>query len=371
MTLTDAHRTAADRRRLLDELRRCQVDVDAARQRVESIVDRRRRRRRLVGVSSAVVAVVLVGAAAFALGGEDPDDVVADRVETTSTLATSTSTTQAPAEEVAPEVVVDMPAPTPVDTTVPVVPVGPGAAPVPAPVDAPASTTTTTPGAANQPMQAQLDVLTPRVSAGSTTVLRVSWADRDHAGERPSYTVDWGDPAVAAATGDAPPSGACREPGAPASSSDRLEFRHATPGRHVVRVVVSTCGGDGPFAERVELEGVVEVVAPELAGGPGIAVVLHRDPDDLRLLLPALDAADARLLSQGPPQLVSELGPRAPVLSQRVGAAPATVVVLPRGAIGVVSLGWPSTSCTASASVDLAGASGSGPAPTAVLAARC
>jgi hypothetical protein len=334
---------------LLDRAAVDGLDVDAARTRADQLA--RGRRRTLRGALGAVGVLALVGIAAFAfLGDDDPDELVADRVEPTTT-SSSTSTTSAPTTSA--------PAPAPIAPTTL----------APTTTLAPSTTTTTTTIPPNQPIVAEFRPVAGRVEAGQLAAVEVAWVDPDHAGAEPDVSVDWGDPAVSAL--DLPtPATRCDAPGSSGAGVLRREFRFATPGERRVRITLTTCGGDGAYAERTTVEGTVSVAAPTLDGLPATAVVVvaPRTANGLPVL-PSLDDAEAVFEPSDTTVAEQALGARTPPLLQYATAGPATVLVLPGGAVGTVRLTWPASSCASTTSVDL-GAPSTG-APVLALDSSC
>ena len=335
MSVTELGRTpAAAREQLLDAAAVDGLDLAAARATVDQLA--RGRRRALRGGLAALGVVALVGLGAWTvLGGDDPDELVADRVEPTSTTSTTTTTAAPPASAVtAPPMAPTTSAPT--TTLAPTTTV---------------ATTTTVP--TNQALRAELQLSSPRVAAGEVASLEVAWVDPDHAGADPEVLVDWGDPAVSALSLPTPAT-RCDTPGASSGGTARREFRYATPGERRVRVTVTTCGGEGVFAERVTLESTVTVGDALLDGAPGTAVVVAaaRTANGLPVL-PALDGAEAVLVPEDPAEPTLELGSRSPVLLQFGDVGPRDGAGLPRGAVGELQLTWPGSPCTSTAAVDL------------------
>lgn len=337
MTVTDTGTTAlATRDELLDEASVTGLDLDAARSAVDALAGGRRRLVRSGVAALAVAALVGVGVLAL-VGEDDPDELLADRSERTSTTTSTASTTT-----------------TSVTTTSPVAPIAP---PTTTPTTlAPTTTTaTTTTVPVNQPLQAEARWVADRVPAGEVATLEVSWVDPDHSGGEPEMAVEWGDPAVTALPGAAPgPS--CDAPGASGGGVLRRDFRYATPGTHPVRIVLTTCGGEGAYAERRTVETAVTVDAATIDGSPAVAVVAvaPRTADGLPVL-PGLDAALATLEPTDPSSPTVDLAPRTPLLVQFGTSGPATVLRLPAGAIGTLRLRWPSSPCESTSAVDLSG----------------
>lgn len=345
------------RRALLDEVAVSDLDTAAARARLEVLAGRRRRATRGV-VAAGVVSLLAVVGAFMVLGGEDPDELVADRDDRDTSSSTTTTrprstTTQAPPTST--------PAPTstaPSTTTTVVVAPSVAPAPAPAPTVAP-----------NRPLQAQLRVLTPTVAAGDTATIEVGWIDEDHPGGSPELVVDWGDPAVRSADGWSAVPG-CDTPGAGGGGVLGRQFRFASTGEHVVRVELRTCGGRGRSGETIVLTGRIRVTAPEDADGAMRAVVatVERRADGLPVLAP-LDEAVARFVPDDEAREPFELAPRAPVLSQLATRWPATVLVLPADAEGTLELSWNGSACRAVGA--LAPSPPGAEAPVIVLSPTC
>jgi hypothetical protein len=339
MTMSELGRTPVEARdELLDAAAVDGLDLDAARGRVDTLARGRRRiRRSALGAMGAIV-VVLV-ATMLVLGDEDPDEFVADRAErTTTTSSTSTSTTAAPT----------------VSTTAP--PLAPtSVAPVTTVAPTTASTTTTSTVVANQVLAAELRVVTPQVQAGDVATVEVAWVDPDHAGEAPDLSADWGDPSVGVLNLPTP-AARCDTAGASSGGVLRRDFRYATPGTHRVEMTLTTCGGEGAFAERVTVSTTIVVSDAVVDGAPATAVVAvaPRTANGLPVL-PSMDAAVARFDPSDPALPDLELDPRAPVLVQFGAAGPATVLRLPRGAEGTLRLTWPDSPCSSTAEVALGG----------------
>lgn len=328
---------------LLAPLAPAGLDLVAARARVESAAGRRRTTRRVLAGSCAAVVVIGAAAAFGLLGGNDPADIVADgdvaTERTTTTTAPTTTVDTAPTETS----VLPTAETLPIESSTTTVPVTTAA---PAVTEAP--TTVPVGPTPNQAMTAQLTAVTPQVQAGELAEIDLSWRDADLAGGTPLVTVDWADPAVAVlrptSTG-----GTCDAPGSPAGGSDRLRFRFATPGTHVVQVLVSTCDGVGPYAERVPLSATIVVTEP----AAGLERVLVASTPRLGTpVTPSLDEAVAELV--GGDGTITALAARRPLLQQFTSGGPATVLRLPAGAVGTVRLSWPGSPCTATAAVDLA-----------------
>lgn len=321
------------------------LDLDAARGRVEAIAARRKKARRLVAAGCAALVAVAVFGVLGALGGENPSDVVADgdrsTERTTTTVAAETTTTA-----IAPTETSFLPTAEtlPIDTTTTVVV---AVEPTPAPPSSVPDTVPVVPGP-NQPLTAQLSIVTPTVQAGDVAEIDLSWRDADLAGGAPVVSVDWADPAVSVlrpgGTG-----GTCDSPGTPAGGTDRLRFRYATPGTHQVQVVLSTCDGIGPYAERVQVSATIVVTGPT-AGAERVLVA-----SSARLgapVTPPLDEATAELVAGD--GTITVLTTRRPVLAQFTAGGPATVLRLPADANGTLRLTWVGSTCSATAPVDLA-----------------
>ncbi len=342
----------AARAALLDGVAVAGLDVAAARARVDSVRAGRRRVRR--GTTLACVGVLAAVALGWGLQDRpDPDEVVADRGDSTTSTTTSTPTTTTPPVTAAP-----------VEVTVAPVTAAPVAA----------STTTVAPAttlpSAPPPNQAmRVELRGPAtVAAGDTVSLDVAWVDADHTGDAPAVSVDWADPEVATLPAEAP-AARCDAPGGGGGGIVRASFRYATPGPKVVRVTVRSCGGQGAYAETVTASSTVEVTEPRLDGQPArvVVAVVPRTPDaavsDLRL-----DDAVATVRAADP--LVASIvrPPREPALAQFAASGPATVLVLPLAAQGALELTWPDSPCAASSEVVAAPA---GSVSHAVLTRRC
>ena len=312
------------------------LDLDAARTRADTLA---RGRRRVLRSSMAAVGVVLAVAAGtwVVLGDDDPDELVADRAERTTTTSTSSTSTSV-ATTVAPTTLV---APPTLATTTTL-----------APTTTVATTTTLPP---NQALRVELRVLTPRVAAGEVAAVEAAWVDPDHAGTTPDVVADWGDPAVTALNLPLPAT-RCDTPGTSGGGTERREFRYATPGTHRVQLTLTTCGGEGAYAERVTIEGTVTVTAATVgdAAGRTVVAVAPRTASGLPVL-PSLDSASAVLDPADPAEPEVALPAREPVLFQFGTAGPATVLRLPAGAVGTIRLRWADSPCTATVAVDLSG----------------
>ncbi len=335
---------------VLDRLAVRDLDLAADRAEVERLAGARRRNRRRLGVGTALVLVLVVAGAIAALGGRDPDELVADRddapVTTLPRTARNTSTTSIVAS--APTVVVPStttaPAPTMPPTPTTAVPVTTLAPPTTVPVD--------------EPLRARVSAVEGRVAAGATAVVEVAWMHADHVGPAPAISIDWGDPAVAAAP-TATPAPDCGGPARAGGEVTRSAFRYATTGERRVRVTLSACRDGRPDGERVTVETTVIVTDPVLAGRPQRAVVLTAPRALLvGIELPPLDLADVELDPDGPGPTIS-LPPRVPTLGQLSAVGPATVVLVDADATGTLRLDWPGSTCRATAT--LPGASGAAP----------
>ncbi len=351
MTATEVRPGPSDARRaLLDAAAAPDLDMGAAREQVDALARARRRVLRATLAGLGAVAVVALGAVVL-LGGDDPDELVADREDvptrSTTTTSSTTSSTVAPVRDL---------------TAAPPTSV----AALPAPTTVPVTTTTLAP---NQPMRAELHLVTPQVQAGDVAAVEVTWDDADHVGAEPQVLAAWGDPAVTTFVLPTP-APRCDSPGGAASGVLRHEFRYATPGRHPVQMTLTTCGGEGAYAERIVVEGIVEVTEPVLGDGPGRAVVAVAPRSASGLpVLPPLDGAAAVLVPEDPTADEVALDPRIPTLALFSSSGPATVLRLPAGAVGSVRLTWPDSTCTASARVDLSDPAG--PTPELALESSC
>lgn len=332
---------ATMQRSLLVALAEPGVDLVLARSNFAASRRRRTVTRRILGASTMALLLIVGGLIVLVSGGADPDAILADgddRSSTTSTVSTSTTVAvevpvvgaAAPSTSAAPVIVATtVPTATPVDTTPP--------------------TTTLT----NQAMTARLDALTPIVAAGSVASLRVDWSDSDLGlgSSGPRYIVSWDDPLLSSAI-DTTIATPCTSPGAPASGSDTLRFRYSTPGVYRPSVVVETCDGQGAYSERIELTATVTVEAPLLvdpaaptgAGVPGRAVVVFQPSTAQGITWAPLDRATAEYLpatAPGTPLLVgAPAGPTDPPVAIFTTSGPATVLVVPANASGVIRLRW-------------------------------
>lgn len=343
---------------LLAPLAPAGLDLVAARAKVDAVASGRRRGRRILAGSCAAVLVIAGCVAVALLGANDPDDIVADgdRTERSTTTSTSTTLPDADARVTASSV------PT-APTVAPVVPTTTVASSTTVPVTA-APPTTLPPPPPNQALEAQLTLLSPNPEAGDLAEIDLVWRDADHSGTAPHLAIDWGDPAVSVVRA-VPAGGPCDAPGPPAGGTERLGFRYATPGEHEVSVVVSTCDGVGPYAERVRL--TTKIVVREPAGGAERAVVAVV-PRQVGIDEPPLDDAAAELLVDGAAAL--PLAARRPALQQVTAAGSATVLRVPVGAVGTLRLTWAVAPCPASGPIDLASAA-PGVAPQVVVRPGC
>jgi hypothetical protein len=321
---------------LLDEVAVTGLDLEAARSQVEQLAGRRRRGTRSLAAAGLLSLLTVAVVAVVLSGGEDPDELVADRDETQE-RATRPSSTVAPSTTLGTSTTTP---PTTSSSTTTSTTAAP--APVPPTVVTTAPPTTATP---NRELQARLRVLTPVVAAGATASVEVGWIDEDHPGGAPEVVADWGDPAIRSADvwGTA---ASCDAPGPGGGGVLRRDFRFATPGRHVVRVELRTCGGRGTHGEAVVVEAPIDVEVPQLGGEDARAIVatVERRPDGLPVL-EALDVARARYEPSDPALDPLELGPRTPTLLQYAGRWPATVLVLPADAAGTLELSWGAAVC--------------------------
>lgn len=341
----------AARAALLDGVAVAGLDVASARARVDSVRASRRRVRR--GTGLACVAVVAAVALGWGLQDRpDPDEVVADRGDATTSTTTSAPSTTTPPVTAAPVEVTVAPMTT---------------APVTAPSTTVPATTVPSAPAPNQAMRVELRG-PATIAAGDTVNLEVAWIDADHTGDAPAISVDWADPAVATLE-SAAPAGRCDAPGPGGGGVVRASFRYATPGPKVVRVTVRSCGGQGAYAETVTASSSLEVTEPRLDDQPAriVVAVAPRTPDAAVPDLP-LDGAIATVRAADP--LVASIvrPPREPAMAQFAASGPATVIVLPISAQGTMELTWPDSPCVASAEVAAAAA---GSVTQAVLARRC
>lgn len=338
MSTTEARRRPLEQRdELLDEVAVPGLDLEAARTQVEQLAGRRRRSTRSLAAVGLLSLLAVVVAAVVLSGGEDPDELVADRDETEEREARPSST-------VAPSTTQDA-STTMAPTTASSSTTSTTAA---APTQLPAAVVTTTPPTTappNRELQARLRVLTPVVAAGETASVEVGWIDEDHPGGTPEVVADWRDPAIRSADGWGATAG-CDSPGPGGGGVLRRDFRFATPGRHVVRVELRTCGGRGTHGESVVVEAPIEVEVPRLDGADARAVVatVERSADGLPVL-EALDVARARYDPTDPASDPLDIGPRTPTLLQYAGRWPATVLVLPAGATGTLELSWGAAVC--------------------------
>lgn len=326
-----------DRDDLLDSLVEPDTDTSAAMRAVLDSADATRSRRRAVLGSVAALIVLALVAAIVLTRPEDPTQVVAEGVTPSTVPETSIDPVpEAVPVEVAPETTAV------VDSTAPVTAPPTTAAPVP-------TTVAPTTAPAPLPLEARTTVLTPKVRAGETASLEVGWAAGRVRGT-PTIRIEWGDPAV---TDDPAPAVPCDGAERPGIGKERANFRYATPGRHQVVVTVETCAPDG-VSESVRLDATVEVTAAVIDGAPGTAVVAAL-PGTPGSDVGALDQAVARYApaepAAGAPASML-LGPRLPALSQRNAVGPATVLVVPLGARGLLELRWPDRRCTALAELD-------------------
>ncbi|MBS1837679.1 MAG: hypothetical protein JST64_08275 [Actinobacteria bacterium] len=298
------------------------LDLDRARYAVAVRAARRTRRRRTwMGGTGAVLAVVAV----IALWPRtDPAKVViADASTTTTTTTIATSTTTGPITTVVP-------------TTVATTTLAPTLTTVPTTL--PATTTTTLPP--NRPMTVSATLATAGGTAvvANTVTLNVTWSDPDLAD--PSavvVTADFGDPLVGLPNASAPRA-PCESPGTGASGTTPIAFRYASSGATTIKVVVSACGGAGPYGEQQTLAVPVQVQplplgrrAVVIGGGDG------RSPDTAAVL------AGAETVPKRDPELTQVV----PNSTTR-----ATVAAIDATYSGPLQLRWgdpPTTSCQVTA----------------------
>lgn len=348
---------AVVRDRLLDDAAVPGLDLDAARARVQSLVGGRRRLGR--GVLGAAAAVVLaLGVGWVALGDDDPDQVLADRTDPAETTTTAPSSTTTSASTTV------APAPAPLPAPLPTMPAAPSTIPTTSVV-----TTTTVPP--NQRMVVEVRATESSVQAGGVATLDLAWVDPDHAGGEPAVAIDWGDPAVKAL--DLPPATSrCDSPGTSGAGRLQPQFRYATPGPKVVRVTVTTCGGDGAYSESVSTTTSITVgdaTMQDGSAGRAVVAVAPRTANGLPVL-PALDAASALLVPADPLDPEQTLDPRDPALAQFTSSGPATVLVVPATFDGTLRLTWEGSTCVSTTTVGPSGAS-STPVLTAPLESSC
>ncbi len=342
---TVAGDAASMRDGVLDRLAVRDLDLAADRAEVERLASAQRRNRRLLGAGTAVLLVMVLAATIAFVGGEDPNELVADRDE-----APSTTTARTPRTTSTTSVVASAPTLAPTSTTT-----TPGPSTTGAPVVvAPATTlppTTTVP--IDEPLRARVTAVDARVAAGATAAVEVAWMDADHVGPPPTITIDWGDPVVAAAP-VAPPAPDCGGTGSAAGEVTRSAFRYATTGERRVRVTLSGCRDGRPDGDRVTVETTIVVTDPVLSGRPQRAVVLSTPRATLAgIELPPLDLADVELDPAAPGPDVA-LPPRIPALGQLSAAGPATVVLVDVDAVGTLRLTWPDSPCRASTTLPAA-----------------
>lgn len=322
---------------VLERLAVRDLDLAADRAEVRRLVAARRAARRALGVGTAAAVVLVLTAAIVWLGGEDPDELVADRDDATVTTQarpprTTSSTT--PAAAIAPV------APPSSTTT------APGVTSSTAPVAvAPATTLApTTLPPIETGLRAEVRAVEPRVAAGDTAVVEVAWMRADHVGPAPVITIEWGDPAVAGAP--LPPSPVdCAGPPRGAGDVAVVPFRYATTGVRTVRVTLDACRDGRPDGERVTVQTTLEVVAP-VASDASLRAVVLTAPRATHggLPLPALDEAAVELVPDGPGP-TRDLAPRDPLLDQVSAVGPATVVMVGLDDVGTLRLGWPTSPC--------------------------
>lgn len=326
--------TAPERDDLLDELAETRVDTARALARtLDDAAAHRSHRRSVLGSIGALVILALVAALVLLRPGE-PTQIVTDGLP------------PEPVDAVAE--VIDEPEAPVVATETTVAPEGPATTPVPSAVVESTTTSPPTTEAPPLPLQVQVTVLTPKVSAGENASLEIGWAAGRVRGT-PTFTVDWGDDAVRA---DTAPAVRCDGSEHPGIGKERANFRYATPGRHPIVVTVETCAPGG-VAERVRLEASIDITAPVFDGAPGATVVasLAGPPNSD---VGRLDDAVARFTpsepAAGAPTSVL-LGARLPALDQLDAAGSATVLVVPAASRGSLELRWPDRRCSAVAQI--------------------
>lgn len=337
MSTTEARgRHLEQRDELLDEVAVPGLHLEDALSQVEQLAARRRRSTRSLAAAGVLSLLAVVVGAVVLSGGEDPDELVADRDETQERAARTSST-------VAPSTTLDT-STTAAPTTSSSTTTSTTAAPTPLPATV-VTTAPPTTAAPNRELQARLRVLTPVVAAGETASVEVGWIDEDHPGGTPEVVADWGDPAIRSGDGWRAAAG-CDAPGPGGGGVLRRDFRFATPGRHVLRVELRTCGGRGTHGETVVVEAPIDVEVPRRDGADARAIVVtvERNPDGLPVL-EALDVARARYDPADPALDPLDLGPRTPTLLQYAGRWPATVLVLPAEAAGTLELSWGAAVC--------------------------
>ena len=340
---------------LLARLAEPDIDLAAARAAFDLRRGRRALARRVVGCSAVVLVLAVLVSVLALRGGEDPDELVADRDDDVTTTSTSTTVAVATEVELAP---VTAPPTTAVTT--------PSAPPVTA-AQAPVTEAPTTTLPPNQPLQASLTVLTPEVAAGGVARGALAWSDADLGAGTPRHVVAWGDPILSTPV-DTSPRAACDAPAGPTSGVDELQFRYSTPGTYLVRVTVETCGGQGAYAERVAVDAQVPitVVAPTYVD-PDDPEQTSRGQSVVVFTPPRPGGAPWPPLATAAVELVPSTDPTRPVLLRDAGgpevfttSGPATVLVVPEGAMGAIRVRWTDpASCATTTSGDLAGEDGS------------
>lgn len=327
---------ASLRSAVLDRLAVRELDLATDRAEVRRLAAARRSSRRALGVGAIAVAVLVLAAGWAWVGGEDPDELVADQDDVPATTVTrpprTTSTTAlaAGASDVAPSSTTAAP--------------GPTSTAAPAVVAPPTTVAPTTTAPIDEPLRAQVTAVTPSVAAGETAVVEVAWMHADHVGPAPVITIDWGDPAVAAAR-SAPLAIDCSGPPRGDGAATQVPFRYATTGRRTVRVTLDACRDGRPDGERVTVETTLEVLSPTAPGRALRAVVLTAPrATHGGLALPSLDDASVELVPDGPGP-TRGLAARDPLLEQVSAVGPATVVLVGLEDLGTLRLGWPYSPC--------------------------
>lgn len=328
---------ASLRSAVLDRVAVSDLDLAADRAEVGRLVAARRSSRRVLGVGTVAVVVLLLAATIVWVGGEDPDELVADRDDAPATTVTRpprTTASSAPeaagAPDAAPSSTTTAPGPTTTTAAVVVVPATTVAPTTTAPIEA--------------PLRAEVRAVDPIVAAGDTAVVEVAWMHADHVGPAPVITIDWGDPAVAAAP-LAPSSTDCTGPPRGAGDVALVPFRYATTGVRTVRVTLDACRDGRPDGERVTVQTTLEVVSP-VASDTALRTVVLTAPRTTHggISLPSLDDASIELVPDGPGP-TRGLAAREPLLDQVSASGPATVVLVALDDVGTLQLGWPSSPC--------------------------
>lgn len=328
---------ASLRSAVLDRLAVRGLDVASDRAEVRRLVAARRSSRRVLSVGTAAVVLVVLAVAIAWIGGEDPDELVADRDDAPATTVTRpprTTASTTPDATAVPDVVVSStttaPGPTSTTAVADVAPATSLAPPTTMPLE--------------QPLRAEVRAADTSVAAGDVAVIEVAWMHADHVGPAPVITIDWGDPAVAAATADPAPID-CAGPPRSAGDVVLVPFRYATTGVRTVQVTLDACRDGRPDGERVTVRTTLEVRSPSATDGPLRAVVLTAPATTHGgLPLPSLDEAAVELVPDGPGPTRSLLA-REPLLDQVSASGPATVVLVGRDDVGTLRLGWPSSPC--------------------------